>query len=683
MKQVININFQGRVVPIEVTAFEILNQYIDSLNRHFAAEPGKEEIINDIENRIGELFQERLDSGSNCITEEHVYGVIASMGRPEDFDSDAEKVEQVLHTYTDQRRRLYRDENNKKIGGVCSGIANYFDLDVTLVRVLFILFALAGFGILFYLILWIAVPGSSVAVIGGPRKRLYRDTDEKIIGGVCSGIGHYFAVNPWLPRTILLVLLFSTAFKWTFGGIFNPENVFIIGLSPTIILAYIIAWLSIPAAKTTAEKLEMKGEKVDFNSIKETVVAGMQSSRPRFDNSPETPQTPVQKNRSFIDILALLIKIVMYIILGFIGIIVLITLIAMVIASTQIFPYKGFIISDGFQNYMAWGSLIFFVIVPIVGFLVFIFRRLARIKRKSNVYRYAFLTMWVIGWFCSIALGISLQNDFKASSDIIENNIALENPDVQILNVSNQLKSPRHYKIRWNNISGLALLNSDSIMISNVHIQIAKSDNDSFKVSTIKMSEGPNRRVANRNATAIKFNVFQQDSTLVIDKDFPITKDEKFRNQMVVVTVYVPVGRKIKVEKNVSASSRRNSNLLIVTDNVERAWRKGTTYIMTEDGLYTTDGKKASRHNDIDDEEDYNDGPDLRDKKPGKRRIIIESEISKREKNKNIKADKTPDAIVIPKVKLAKEQEMPLKEVSWNDEFNLDAGYNHISMSAQ
>ena len=87
MKQVININFQGRVVPIEVTAFELLKNYIDSLSRHFAQEEGKDEIINDIENRIGELFQERIKEGATCITDDDVLAVIKSMGRPEEFDA--------------------------------------------------------------------------------------------------------------------------------------------------------------------------------------------------------------------------------------------------------------------------------------------------------------------------------------------------------------------------------------------------------------------------------------------------------------------------------------------------------------------------------------------------------------------------------------------------------------------
>ncbi len=91
MKQVININFQGRVVPIEVTAFDILKNYTESLNRHFANEQGKEEIINDIESRIGELFQEKLKSGATCITEEDVNNIIKNMGRPEDFDTTGDE----------------------------------------------------------------------------------------------------------------------------------------------------------------------------------------------------------------------------------------------------------------------------------------------------------------------------------------------------------------------------------------------------------------------------------------------------------------------------------------------------------------------------------------------------------------------------------------------------------------
>src|ERR1700753_52846 len=125
MKQVININFQGRVVPIEVSAFELLKNYIESLTQHFASEDGKEEIINDIENRIGELFQERLKAGATCITDDDVNAIIKSIGRPEDLENEEENTSQQSkassqssseQSYqntntTETHKRLFRDEN--------------------------------------------------------------------------------------------------------------------------------------------------------------------------------------------------------------------------------------------------------------------------------------------------------------------------------------------------------------------------------------------------------------------------------------------------------------------------------------------------------------------------------------------------------------------------------------------
>ena len=96
MKKVININFQGRVIPIEETAYDILKQYVESLRRFFANEEGRDEIINDIEGRIAELFSETLKKGSTCITDDDVNTIIASMGRPEDFDAEETKVQSQL-----------------------------------------------------------------------------------------------------------------------------------------------------------------------------------------------------------------------------------------------------------------------------------------------------------------------------------------------------------------------------------------------------------------------------------------------------------------------------------------------------------------------------------------------------------------------------------------------------------
>ena len=200
MKKVININFQGRVIPIEETAYETLKQYVESLRRYFANEEGKDEIINDIENRIAELFDEKLKKGAVCIGDEDVSVVMASMGRPEDFEQEeaaynpGATANAGAGNYTQSAapepppapRRLYRAENDKVLGGVCAGVANYLRIDPAVVRIIFALIAFGGFGFgfLLYIILWIVLPSKPLQT--NVRKRLYRDPDNKMVGGVAG-----------------------------------------------------------------------------------------------------------------------------------------------------------------------------------------------------------------------------------------------------------------------------------------------------------------------------------------------------------------------------------------------------------------------------------------------------------------------------------------------------------------
>ena len=171
MNKVININFQGRVVPIEEPAYEELKKYVESLRQYFANEEGREEIINDIENRIAELFNEQLKiSGTSFISEAHVQAIIASMGRPEQFEepafagtAESEKPEPGAAPYGKKhegtaKRSLYRNANDKILGGVCSGLAAYPKIDTTIIRVLFAMLAVGsfGFGLLLYAILWLS-----------------------------------------------------------------------------------------------------------------------------------------------------------------------------------------------------------------------------------------------------------------------------------------------------------------------------------------------------------------------------------------------------------------------------------------------------------------------------------------------------------------------------------------------
>lgn len=651
MKKVININFQGTIVPIEESSYELLQQYIESLRRHFANEEGKDEIINDIESRISELFQNRLKGGSTCITDDDVNAIIKNMGRPEDFDeednisdADSSKGEKTKSEKSEsfsqsdwnwKGKRLYRDENNKILGGVCSGVAAYFGIDPVIVRIVFII---SGVGFLAYILLWMFVPGSNM-VQNGVRKRLYRNPDGKILGGVCSGMGSYFDVNPWLPRFIFLIPFITFIFRWGHFGPLTFPNFLSFSFSPGSFIIYIILWLVIPEANTTSEKLEMKGEKVDLNSIKDSVLKEMQEVGKRVGkmgqevgqkmgkmgmeagNVAKEKGTDFGKEMHYAarrssgilgNIIVTIFKIFMYFILGCIALAIIVALFAIAIVAIGLFPLKNFVLTDGWQTALAWGTLIFFIAVPVIGIITFIIRRFARVKTTNKLMRYSFISLWILGIVCFVGLITSVGRDFKSFSSLNEEEITLQNPTVKSLEVM-PYQNINYRRIGWFNLEPFGTFGStdDTAFIGNVRIRIIKSPTDSFQVTIVKMSNGNTRRYADTLKSLINFNVSQNDSLLMMDKAITINTTDKFRNQYVEATIAVPVGHRIKINKTFGYGNRvrfggfwgGNEWYYYNNDNVnDYEFSYGIDYVMKDDGLYTLNGHRSDRNND-----DWND----------------------------------------------------------------------------
>jgi phage shock protein PspC (stress-responsive transcriptional regulator) len=630
MKKVININFQGTVVPIEETSYELLKQYTDSLRNYFANEEGRDEIINDIESRISELFQERLKKGSTCITDDDVTAIINNMGRPQDFeeedatgqrgsskstkDEGGNKSQEpnFQQAYDWRGKRLYRDENHKILGGVCSGIAAYFGIDPVIVRILFII---SGIGFLLYILLWIFVPGSNM-LVNGVRKRLYRNPDGKIIGGVCSGIGSYFDINPWIPRAFFLIPFISFIFRWGHVGPFTFPHFLSFSYSPGTIIIYIILWLVIPEATTTSEKLEMKGEKVDLNSIKNSVVEEMKGVKERVSklgkenfNQAKQKGEEMGKEMQFAakrssgvlgNIIVTIFKIFAYFVLGCIALALIIALFSLAIVSIGLFPLKNFVLTDGWQSVLAWGTLIFFIAVPVIGIITFIIRRIARIKSNNRMMRASFIGLWILGWFCFITLTASVSTDFRRTSSANEEKINLSNPAVKGLEV-NSFTNSRYNRINsWLRFEPFANFDDDTAYIGNVRIKIEKSPTDSFQVGVIKMCNGNTRRNADTLASLINFKIVQEDSLLFADRAIAINTTDKFRNQSVIVIIYVPLNHHIKINKNMGYNLIRvfgpwNEDDWYRWDEDNLYYNYGEEYVMKSDGLYTLDGIPAEK----------------------------------------------------------------------------------------
>lgn len=154
MKVTVSINLGGYAFTIDEDAYEALQDYIRSLEREFEGEESAREIISDIESRLAELFRQKLSNYKQVITIEDVRAAEEVLGSPEAISGNDE-AEKIPHA----SRRIYRDPDSRLLGGVSAGLAAWFNINMWLVRFLFILFACGGgFGILLYIVLWVLLP---------------------------------------------------------------------------------------------------------------------------------------------------------------------------------------------------------------------------------------------------------------------------------------------------------------------------------------------------------------------------------------------------------------------------------------------------------------------------------------------------------------------------------------------
>lgn len=640
MKRIININLSGRVIPIEDAAYDSLQRYIESLRRYFAAEEGRDEIINDIESRIAELMNDKINKGAAAVTEADIDEIINSMGRIEDFEAadaaEGATADQASggYTYTGTKQRfrgrLYRDSSDKILGGVCSGIANYMNIDPAIIRLLFAIITLGGFGFGFflYIVAWVLLPARDVE--GYVGKRLFRNPDDRVIGGVAGGLGAYFNKPSWAIRLIfaapLILSILSNVFNGifsVFGGFYFPD-IFFSSFTGTFFLAYIILWIVLPEARSTFEKMEMRGEKVDVNSIWQNVQKGMGDIGTRAKTWSEEVKTSAEnlgsraqqfadtRGRAFAAEVAqtarpaasgighaigVLFKAFFLFIAGSIAFGLFVALLFLILGGLAN-PAKDFLLDGFWQNASAWGVLILFLGVPLVALITWIVRRTMNVRSQNRYLGWIFGGLWALGW---VSLGIfaaSMASDFRTYRKT-EQRIRLAQPALSKLSI--RIDDPElEYSgtLPWINADGDGWdLTDDSLKMANIKLRIDKSSDSNYQVTVWKYSAGENRDEAVRRAERIAYTASSMDSTLILGSGLGISKEQKFRGQKVMVEIKVPVGKKIRFDRtvedklypvNITIRERGNWDRrdwdIDWDEDYRMDWKADTDYIMTTAG---------------------------------------------------------------------------------------------------
>ena len=290
MKKTLSINISGILFHIEEDGYDTLKNYLESINTHFSGYSDSKEIISDIENRIAEIFLSYLKNNNQVITAENVARLIEKMGTIADLSAleEKEEADEVEAPAADDfykyvtppssaaggYKKLMRLESKKILGGVCAGIAHYFAIDALWIRLIAILLlfsgninfdlsdfnpfgwvdfniGFAGLAVVAYIVLWVILPVSYANEEDKEIKKLYRNPDDKVLGGVASGLAAYFGI-----KEILYVRL-AFVFLTIAGG--------------SGVVIYLILWIITPAASSITERIKMKGGEITLDSIDSTL----------------------------------------------------------------------------------------------------------------------------------------------------------------------------------------------------------------------------------------------------------------------------------------------------------------------------------------------------------------------------------------------------------------------------
>lgn len=351
MKKTLNINLNGRVFTIDEDAYLLLDSYLSNLRIYFRKEEGCAEIINDFEARIEELFSEKTQQGYQVITLEYVEEVIARVGKPTDFErgEENEKEKQTQSATTEKtKKKFYRDTDNKILGGVCSGIAAYFDWNVAVLRIalIFLPFILSSFPIF---------------------------------------AGAYFFAH-----------VSGSVWGW-------------------IILAYIVSWIVVPAARTAEQKLQMRGEPTTVENIGKMVAARTES---QVDREPKGCVS------GFADVIVAIIK-VFFIGLGcLIALPLLFAFIVVIIVLIAVFFGVGGGMIGALPFFLSANHPVLAVItgvivlgIPVFALIYLIVAYLAKWKPMNQSVKWTLLIAWVLALIVFLLSGF----EFRLNSDIWEN----------------------------------------------------------------------------------------------------------------------------------------------------------------------------------------------------------------------------------------------------------------------
>ncbi len=585
MKKNISINISGIIFHIEEDGYERLKSYLESINQYFASFDDNQEIVTDIEGRIAEIFLSKLNEGKQVITLEDIEALVTTMGSVKDFQSIEEPEEE-----TSNKQSSYQSQSTSSTS----------------------------------------------------ERKLYRDANRKVLGGVCSGLAHYFKIDPLWMRLLFIVLIVSTGvlllayiIMWMVipesGEIVEDENLKKLYRNPkgrvlggvaggiaayfgtdvayirlfwilatlffgTGVILYIVLWLILPQANTITEKVQMQGEPVTLSNIESNIKEGL--------NVDENKEESV-----FVKIILFPFRLVAIILTGigralgpillffveairvFFGLVMTLTglsvLLSLVVTAgilLGIFTTGSFL---GIDN-VHLSFPVFFIKEGFPIFTVFV----------------AFLASAIPAFFVVI-LGVMV----ISKSKILSANVGwslLAVWFISIIGLSFTIPS-MIFNFREDGIyketQSYDLEGKTAVLTVNeighesyeaTSLQLRGHESDQYKLVKEFESRGRSRRQAIENAKMVNYNMVFEDSVFTFDSNITFEEDAKFRGQDLDMIMYIPYDQAFKMSyelREIIRNTIYRSGYDVADMDLENTW------IFTPAGLEcTTCEKSVSRY---------------------------------------------------------------------------------------
>lgn len=506
MKKTINVNIGGFVFHLDEDAYEKMQTYLQTLKSYFGNSEGNEEIMEDIQSRIAEIFRDRLDKVREVVSMADVDHMIGIMGKPEEY------LDEVSNEKTNDD-----DQSETKV------------------------------------------------------KRLYRDPDNKVLGGVCGGLGAYFGIDPVIFRVLFAIVFFV----WGSG-----------------FLVYLVLWIAMPKAKTTSEKLQMKGSKVNISSIEKSVkneIGGLKHN---------TAKTKLGRAlQDFFNALAQIILTILKYIGKIAGITLMVfSLVILVLLIRGLF-FNGSVnihSNDLHVTFSAWQGLKMLfdsrsdIVFSLIGLSLFLFvplvllmyngvKILFSIKKKSKILNIVVAIIWTSGLIICLFQGIKLAENYRHQESITSDQIIPVFPTQTLyLKTSDITKDSMIIRSYGKDYKGKV------IPMEEVYFDIERNEKDSLvRLEVTRYARGRTWDEAGLHVRRVNYQVSNTDSTLIFSPVLLMSYDDKFRDQEVKISLKLPDEQKIYLHKSMS-------DIIHDVDNIHDMWDEdmlGKVWIMKKEGL--------------------------------------------------------------------------------------------------